>query len=38
VLDRLAKQGFAERQKDGRFLVLQHVPKRALKTARARRA
>jgi hypothetical protein len=36
VLKRLEKAGHAERQSKRRYLVIEKVPKKALKTARAR--
>jgi hypothetical protein len=36
VCKRLAKQGLAEKRADGRYVLVELVPKRALKAARAR--
>jgi hypothetical protein len=36
VCKRLAKQGLAEKRDDGRYVLVELVPKRALKAARAR--
>ena len=36
VLKKLTKAEYAVKREDGRFLILQHVPKKALKAARAR--
>ena len=36
VLKKLTNAGYAERRSDGRYLIIHHVPKKALKAARAR--
>jgi hypothetical protein len=36
VLKRLSRAGYAEKRDDGRYVVLELVPKKALKAARAR--
>lgn len=36
VLKKLANAGYAERQPDGRYVLIDVVPKKALKAARAR--
>jgi transposase-like protein len=36
TLDRLSKQGLAERREDGRYVIVELIPKRALKEARRR--
>jgi hypothetical protein len=36
VCKRLAKQGLAQKRPDGRYVIVELVPKRALKAARTR--
>ena len=36
VLKRLAREGYAERRQNGRYVVIAIVPKKAVKAARAR--
>ncbi|HEX4806228.1 MAG TPA: hypothetical protein VFU94_10020 [Conexibacter sp.] len=36
TLERLAAMGFAERRADGRYLIVERVPKRELKAARGK--
>ncbi len=36
TLERLGAMGFAERQADGRYLIVERVPKRELKAARGK--
>jgi len=36
TLERLSAMGFAERRADGRYLIVERVPKRELKAARGK--